>query len=75
MEGDVPDRPATHSHRAIGDGVWYLVAGVSYVALGISHKWLLNWFIGPVWLVATVVLGPLFADLVARRWGRVRSGR
>jgi hypothetical protein len=49
--------------------VWYLVAGVSYVGLGIFHKWLLNWFVGPAWLVAVVVIGPWLTDQV---WVRVR---
>ena len=41
---------------------WYLLAGASYILLGIWHKWLLNWFVGPVWLVAVVVVGPWLAD-------------
>ena len=47
--------------------VWYGVAGASYIALSIFHKWLLNWFVGPVWLVAFVWAGPALLDRVRRR--------
>ena len=47
--------------------MWYLVAGVTYVGMGIYHKWLLNWFVGPVWLVAVVVVGPWLTDQVRAR--------
>ena len=50
---------------------WYLLAGTSYILLGIWHKWMLNWFLGPAWLVAIVVFGPRLADRVANPW---RSG-
>ena len=49
--------------------VWYLAAGISYIILGIWHKWLLNWFVGPVWLVVIVVVGPWITDRVRRRSG------
>lgn len=42
--------------------MWYLLAAVSYIGLGIFHKWLLNWFVGPVWLVAFIVVGPWLWD-------------
>lgn len=45
----------------------YLLAGVSYVALGVFHKWLLNWIIGPLWLVAFVVVVPAAIEWVRRR--------
>ena len=48
---------------------WYLAAGVSYVLASIWHKFLLNWLVGPLWLVAFVVFGPALWDRV--RW-RVR---
>ncbi len=47
---------------------WYLVAGVSYVIAGVYQKWLLNWIIGPVWLVAVVWVGPPL-------WDRLRGRR
>ncbi len=48
--------------------MWYVVAAVSYILLGIWHKFLLNWFVGPVWLVAVVVIGPAV-------WDRIRGLR
>lgn len=63
------------SRRLVGaeEWFWYLVAAVSYILLGIWHKWLLNWFVGPVWLVAIVVIGPWATDrlgITGRREGR-----
>ena len=49
--------------------IWYTAAAVTYIALGIYHKWLLNWFVGPLWLVAFVVIGPA---LRARAHGLAR---
>lgn len=48
--------------------MWYVLAFASYVGLAVFHKWLLNWIIGPVWLVATVAIGPAL-------WDRVRTRR
>lgn len=48
---------------------WYLAAGASYVVLGVYHKWLLNWIIGPVWLIAVVWLGPPLLDRLRGRRG------
>jgi tellurite resistance protein TehA-like permease len=36
----------------------YIAAGLTYCVLGIFHKFLLNWIIGPLWLIAWVVLVP-----------------
>jgi len=53
---------------------WYLAAAVSYIVLAIWHKFLLNWFVGPLWLVAVVVIGPALWDrMVASRTRRGRS--
>ncbi len=48
----------------------YLFAGATYVGLGMFHKFLLNWIIGPVWLVAVVWFVPSLVDVVRRRWVR-----
>lgn len=48
----------------------YLLAGVTYVGLAIFHKFLLNWIIGPVWLVAWVWLVPAALEGVRRRVAR-----
>ena len=63
------------SRRLVGaeEWIWYLIAGVSYIVLGIWHKWLLNWFVGPAWLVAFIVIGPWLTDrlgLTSRSSGR-----
>ncbi|MEM9746695.1 MAG: hypothetical protein AAF945_08370 [Actinomycetota bacterium] len=52
---------------------WYLAAAVSYILLGIWHKWLLNWFVGPAWLVAFVVIGPWLTDRLGWTGRRSRS--
>lgn len=46
-----------------------MVAAVSYVGVGMFHKFVLNWIIGPLWLVAVVVIGPA----VRERWRHRRS--
>jgi hypothetical protein len=47
--------------------VLYLLAGVTYVGFGMFHKFLLNWIIGPIWLVAWVWLVPELIDSIRRR--------
>ena len=42
--------------------VWYAIAAISYIALGTWQKVLLTWFIGPMWLVATLTFGPRIYD-------------
>ncbi len=48
--------------------LWYAVAAVTYIGASMWQKGLLNWLIGPAWLVAVVLVGPLLVD-------RVRAGR
>lgn len=57
--------PAWYTRRV--ELVVYVLAGVSYVGLGVFHKWLLNWIIGPIWLVAWIWLAPLVVDRLRRR--------
>lgn len=52
---------------------WYLAAGVSYIVLGIWHKWLLNWLVGPVWLIAVVSIGPAVLDRLRTALGDRRQ--
>lgn len=47
--------------------VWYSIAAISYVSVGLLEKGLLNWVVGPIWLVAVVVIGPAVADRVRGR--------
>jgi hypothetical protein len=61
---------------AVGRGelaFWYGAAAVTYVGASIVEKALLNWFVGPLWLVAFVWLGPLAAGLLRGR-GRAPVG-
>ncbi len=37
--------------------VLYAVAAVSYVGVGIFEKGILNWVMGPLWLLAVLALG------------------
>ena len=57
----------------VEQAIWYLVAGASYIAVGVYHKWVLNWFVGPAWLVAVVVIGPWLIDKMRPR-ARRRHG-
>ena len=65
-----PDLDVRGSRRLTGreEWFWYVLAAVSYAACGIWQKFLLNWIIGPLWLVAVVVAGPAL-------WDRVRAPR
>jgi len=40
-----------------GDLLLYVLAGVSYVGVGIFEKAILNWVIGPLWLLGVLTLG------------------
>ena len=67
-----PARPSLdhRGSRRLGrreEAFWYAFAAVSYIGLGIYHKWLLNWIVGPLWLVAIVAIGPAILDRVRRR--------
>ena len=45
----------------------YLSAGVTYVGVAMFHKFLLNWIIGPMWLVGWVWLAPAAIERLRRR--------
>jgi hypothetical protein len=71
-----PVPPRSNPRRGHGDPAWYsrrveltlyLAAGVTYIGFGMFHKFLLNWIIGPMWLVAWVWLVPALVDAVRRR--------
>jgi hypothetical protein len=61
------DRDEDVSPRA--EWVWYVVAAVSYIAAGSTHKALLTWLIGPAWVVITLWFGPIAVDAVAATLG------
>ena len=65
VDGRVPEE----SRRLTGaaEWFWYVGAAVGYVTFGIWHKWLLNWFLGPLWLVVVVCAGPAVVDRISGR--------
>ncbi len=69
MTAEVEDVDHRGSRRLAGaeEVFWYLFAAVTYVVASIWQKFLLNWIIGPLWLVAVVVIGPAV-------WDRLRRG-
>ena len=40
-------------------GVVYAVAAISYTAVGLHFKWLLNWIVGPLWPIVFIWAGPV----------------
>jgi hypothetical protein len=56
------DDPPWYTRRV--EVVLYLLAAVTYVGFGMFHKFLLNWIIGPVWLVTWLWLVPVIVDRV-----------
>lgn len=46
---------------------WYAAATVTYISASIVEKGLLNWFIGPLWLVGFVWAGPALTARIRRR--------
>jgi len=47
--------------------LWYGLAGVTYIGASTFEKGLLNWLIGPAWLVAIVWGGPALVDRLRGR--------
>jgi hypothetical protein len=73
-----PAPPWTDHTGRPGDPAWYtrrfemalyVLAGTTYVVLGVFHKFLLNWVIGPIWLVAWIWAVPVLVDRVRGRRG------
>jgi hypothetical protein len=62
-----PGDPAWYTRRI--ELALYVLAGVTYVGLGMFHKFLLNWIIGPIWLVAWVWAVPAVVERVRARRG------
>jgi len=56
------------------DFLLYAGAAISYIALAIYNKWLLDWIVGPFWLVAWVWGLPALVKLVRRQPVRPRRG-
>jgi hypothetical protein len=53
--------------------VWYAVAAVTYIGIGTWQKVLLTWFIGPMWVVATLTFGPRLYDRIRGRLGVAKA--
>ena len=73
------DPPLSAPTGRPGDPVWYtrrfeltlyVLAGATYVGLGVFHKVLLNWIIGPVWLVGWIWAAPVLIDRMRNRRSR-----
>jgi len=62
-----PERVTSRRLSPHETALWYVVAAVTYVGAAIFEKGLLNWLIGPAWLVAVVTLGPAGVDWLRRR--------
>lgn len=69
------DPPLSAPTGRPGDPIWYtrrvelvlyVLAGATYVLLGIFHKFLLNWVIGPIWLVVWIWAVPALIDRARR---------
>jgi hypothetical protein len=52
----------------------YASAAISYVSLSIYNKWLLDWIVGPFWLVAWVWGLPALYKLIRRQPVRPQRG-
>ena len=64
-----PGRDHRGSRRLSGreTAFWYTVAASTYLPAALLEKGLLNWIVGPGWLVAVVVAGPALADRLRGR--------
>lgn len=64
-----PDRDFRGSRRLSGreTAFWYAVAALTFIPISLLQKGLLNWVVGPLWLVAIVIAGPALVDKVRRR--------
>jgi hypothetical protein len=47
-------KPAGEPRRHL---VLYVFAAVSYIVVGVAEKSLLNWVVGPLWLLVILVAG------------------
>jgi hypothetical protein len=67
-----PGVPATPGPSKYVDFFLYASAAVTYITLSIYNKWLLDWIIGPFWLVAWVWGLPAIVKLIRRQPVRPR---
>jgi len=64
--------PSRRLSPKLVDFLLYAGAAISYIGLSIYNKWLLDWIVGPAWLVAWVWGLPALCNLVRRRPVRPR---
>jgi hypothetical protein len=67
-----PSKPAGPAKYV--DFLLYASAAITYVTLSIYNKWLLDWIIGPFWLVAWVWGLPALVKLARRQPVRPQRG-
>ena len=67
-----PPVPSRSAPSKFVDVLLYVSAAVSYIALSIYNKWLLDWIVGPLWLVAWVWGLPALVKLIRRQPVRPR---
>jgi energy-converting hydrogenase Eha subunit G len=67
--GEASEPVRTRRLSGAETALWYGLAGVTYIGASIFHKFLLNWFVGPLWLVAVVWAGPALVDRLRGRHG------
>lgn len=66
-----PGDPAWYTRRF--ELVLYVLAAATYIGFGVFHKWLLNWVVGPLWLVTWIWAVPVLVDRVRRQTGERAS--
>jgi hypothetical protein len=74
MSEPSPAPPAEGAPSKYVDFLLYASAAVTYISLSIYNKWLLDWIVGPFWLVAWVWGLPALVKLVRRQPIRPRRG-
>ena len=71
-----PESPLSAPTGRPGDPAWYtrrielalyVAAGVSYVVIGMYVKFLLNWVVGPIWLITWIWVVPDVVDRLRQR--------
>jgi hypothetical protein len=67
--------PSRRLSPKLVDFLLYAGAAVSYIGLSIYNKWLLDWIVGPLWLVAWVWGLPALWRLVRGKPVRPQRGR
>jgi hypothetical protein len=67
MDGEAA-QGAGRQQLSLGESIaWYTVAAATYIGAGVVEKSLLNWFVGPLWLVVVVWAGPPVVDRLRHR--------